>query len=731
MSNFKRTKCPSRSFKSPYYEGNTSYGGTSAKRARLTQFVSPFKSTSLCVSRDKETIENSKKRLNSNECLSDAAKRILATIESMASPLEDAKKIPCYTDMVSSKYLLPARKSAAPYLRSTKSLTPIPSDLPSLRPTNKNLFSSILSKGKLIYIESKILFQTDNLPFATTDAESSSDLTYPSCNSNSSPGGKILGRISNCTNTNRPVVLPNVPMSIQTLPTFNFGVKASSGINPIINIPNPVVVKQKPTTTIEVVNTENEFIFAEPIPKRNQFHQKPRFTVITVNSKKEDKVFVHTGTQTNTPDEFVEPKADVESPKVLVDAGTQTILPEELVNDKTETDLPKELINAGSQTSPLVEATRPKTTIELSKPSLNVGTEVDLFFDEPMKSKTSMESSGSDSGNAEVSLRFNEPVRSKLETSPKISVFAGSKLSLPFGDPERPKGDMELSKITMFSGAKATTPFEELTKPSAALETSKLFSYPTSKSSLSFNDLVKPKTSVDSSKASDPNNTEANLPLDKTEKPKFASPAQPADLWPANGFKFTLKPESSSLSNTSTFTFAAPTSGTSPEPMAASPSCHLFSEAKSPFTSAASKSVTSPTSSATTPGIFSLAPSSSGLFPSTSTKAPSFTFGQTPSSTSISSPAFNSTGFPVFSNPSSAAPQPSSTSVFSFGNIPTPNQPQTNGGLSIPPKLTVPPTNCFNFAANVGQSTAAPFQFTANPSMPPRCIKKAKRRMAH
>ncbi|XP_074604889.1 uncharacterized protein LOC141858136 [Brevipalpus obovatus] len=362
----------SRGMRSPYYEGKITFGGTSAKRARLVPSsilslstnppasgsVGAFNSNIHTVTKPRmnDISGNAKKKLNNNEDLTDAAKRILASIESVSSPLEDAKKIPFYGQIDHNKYLINSKRSLTstlPYSRPTKISSPLIPNLSSMRSLDKQTLKwSSLRSGPTISSVSS------NTAPSKSDTNNSSrlggNLSAPNWARNSgteiSTGGKIRGRLPGRLRPPRdvledrlpPLDLPAVPLNITSLPKFHFasdrskinhepeswssvssGLKASSPCQRVSlstassknNTGSPTLrfkdsvpsqfksvgVTTKPTTIIEVISNEtdvemdSEFTFSEPTPKDQQLSEP---NLITDTERKNETKSVSSDTKT-------------------------------------------------------------------------------------------------------------------------------------------------------------------------------------------------------------------------------------------------------------------------------------------------------------------------------------------------------------------------------------------------------------------------------------------------
>ncbi|RWS09417.1 nuclear pore complex protein Nup153-like protein [Dinothrombium tinctorium] len=105
--------------KSPFYEGRTSFGGASSKRARLTASSPYLIGTQRIPSIMRVKVTESK---NLESTLSSTAKRILASMEKFSSPLEDAKKMPVYKEPLPNNMIIKPLKKFAKPMSSTFSI---------------------------------------------------------------------------------------------------------------------------------------------------------------------------------------------------------------------------------------------------------------------------------------------------------------------------------------------------------------------------------------------------------------------------------------------------------------------------------------------------------------------------------------------------------------------------------------------------------------------------------
>lgn len=231
-------------FKSPFYEGKVSFGGSSAKRVRLSQ-VLPYnlatKPTNVMRIKESDI-----KRQNEFDHLSSASRNVLQNIYKTSSPLEDAKKIPVYTSNESTennKYFIDIHK---PFKRLSSLRTP------KLAATLKT--SSPIDREKLQLkweeLENSIVGQTNHQhssspqqrhPQQSAIGDAKASRTYYSSVEEphaSGAGGKMRARLTRTNRSGKPSdeeyqpahELPNMPLpinanSLSTL-NFNFNKKA-------------------------------------------------------------------------------------------------------------------------------------------------------------------------------------------------------------------------------------------------------------------------------------------------------------------------------------------------------------------------------------------------------------------------------------------------------------------------------------------------------------------------
>lgn len=218
---------------SPFYEGKTTYGGSSAyRRAQLSSL--PYQSSRAL--RSKITVKPSHST-DDTECMSTAAKRILQTLEKMSTPVTDAKKIP-------NVQKSPADISASftPASQRFNSYLPLSRRAPLSAPYSKGPpVSNITSASRLNLLKnfSKISKNSKmEIPVherSTLSLDHAVESPVPDTEANRGGGGKIRTRINQHLHQSskandiqempEEVDLPNIPLPITDLPNISFAPK--------------------------------------------------------------------------------------------------------------------------------------------------------------------------------------------------------------------------------------------------------------------------------------------------------------------------------------------------------------------------------------------------------------------------------------------------------------------------------------------------------------------------
>lgn len=236
---------------SPFYSGNITFGGANAaglyKRSRNIfnnsneiQLKVPRRTSVEVKPSDAVEVDSSG--------MSQTAKKILEALEHFSSPISDAKKIPLKNtnNAVSSvSRKRPREEIASPSARIglrhlTRELTvPTVPDILKLRRRQK-LQDTTLVARKIVSARSGPPPPPQEYRLRTEDTD------------NEKYRGKLKGRSKVCLEKQEPVApvnLPNIPLPITTLPTFNF------------TLPPPALHSAGKT----VANKKNSFTFASPI----------------------------------------------------------------------------------------------------------------------------------------------------------------------------------------------------------------------------------------------------------------------------------------------------------------------------------------------------------------------------------------------------------------------------------------------------------------------------------
>nr|XP_003705568.1 PREDICTED: nuclear pore complex protein Nup153-like isoform X1 [Megachile rotundata] len=235
---------------SPFYSGNTTYGGANAaglyKRGRSLfnnsndiQLKVPKRT---CVE-----VKPSNATGVDSSGMSQTAKKILEALEHFSSPITDAKKIPLKTNNTSLMNKKRSREetttpSARVGLRHlTRELTvPTVPDILKLR-QRKKLQDTTAAARKIISARNEPPPLQEYHLRTETDDESK-------------PQGKLKSKAGNLDQeeTVQPVNLPNIPLPISSLPNFNF------------------IPPSNPKTSDKIdTSTEDTFTFASPIKITN------------------------------------------------------------------------------------------------------------------------------------------------------------------------------------------------------------------------------------------------------------------------------------------------------------------------------------------------------------------------------------------------------------------------------------------------------------------------------
>ncbi|XP_023215491.1 nuclear pore complex protein Nup153-like [Centruroides sculpturatus] len=218
---------------SPFYEGKTTFGGASAmNRSHILSSIS-CPDTNASNTKLKVNDASSKKDF---DYMSTTAKRILLSLEKMSTPLVDAKKIPTEKKTFVESYLRRKMNSSSNNFAINKSKSQLPLCKPPtsgiIIPSSPMICKNFDSRISSDQVSNKIIFNPVTI---------STDIT-PSASMPIKTTGKIRARTNtalHCSkkaNMNEVVEvpdLPNIPLPIDQLPTFNFNTvsKASGECN--------------------------------------------------------------------------------------------------------------------------------------------------------------------------------------------------------------------------------------------------------------------------------------------------------------------------------------------------------------------------------------------------------------------------------------------------------------------------------------------------------------------
>ena len=215
-------------YKSPFYEGRTMFGGSSARISRPSPTMSPYAVAkhSTYLTRIKES---DIKRSESNQPLSNSVKNILKNMDLIPSPVQDAKRMPLIGSSFSSSIFEPSK----PFRRQSASKNII-------LPTSQAGLSSISQKPIMKWDHSSssspLSNNTSPKNFNANLVKEDRVIDLEPRESNlavGSGGGKMRQKV--CSARQRAsktddiveelIEYPNVPLPIKNLPSFSFAKK--------------------------------------------------------------------------------------------------------------------------------------------------------------------------------------------------------------------------------------------------------------------------------------------------------------------------------------------------------------------------------------------------------------------------------------------------------------------------------------------------------------------------
>ncbi|NWV23572.1 NU153 protein, partial [Origma solitaria] len=298
---------------SPFYPGKTSYGGAAAAARHTKVQISAYQPLI------KRQMKAKQANVQSYGVTSSTARRILQTLEKMSSPLADAKRIP---SSVSSPLSSPVDRSVlnmtsfqsrqnqmdSQHPPVQKLVTPKPISLTGSRITYfKPSLKSATNSRKIhqrVDTDHQVIdsFLLSFYPPSSTYVFlfCASNLTYPKPDTPASNGLSSGGRMDSACGkmrrererycTSRPgqkqqlmeqEELPKVPLPISTesLPTFNFSFPASSAISSSLSTVSKAVVNKVNFCCIFNVGSPM-FVFSSPIVKSTEVEVLPPLSQI-------------------------------------------------------------------------------------------------------------------------------------------------------------------------------------------------------------------------------------------------------------------------------------------------------------------------------------------------------------------------------------------------------------------------------------------------------------------
>ncbi|XP_034175843.2 uncharacterized protein LOC117602222 [Osmia lignaria lignaria] len=258
---------------SPFYSGNTTFGGANAaglyKRGR-SLFNNSSEIQLKVPKRTSVEVKPSNATGVDSSGMSQTAKKILETLEHFSSPITDAKKIPLKmnnTSLINKKRTREETSTPSSTRVGLRHLTreltvPTVPDILKLR-QRKKLQDTTAAARKIISARSEPPPMQEYHLRTTADNESKHH-------------GKLKGKASNLDQeeTVQPVNLPNIPLPISSLPSFNFIPPTNTKI-----IHKTITSKEETFTfasPIKITNVTknlksiNNFTFSSPISADKQ-----------------------------------------------------------------------------------------------------------------------------------------------------------------------------------------------------------------------------------------------------------------------------------------------------------------------------------------------------------------------------------------------------------------------------------------------------------------------------
>lgn len=296
--------------KSPFYEGKTVFGGAATRRiSRLTSSPYTYLPGQKLAPIIRVNVNDSAESHIKSDNLSTAAKKILESMEKIATPIQDAKRMPLYNDRQTRQMNLLAQQLSSrshPYGRSRgpPKVSILPQDEVSISTQVKPISIDELVKKHELTVSKT---QSQIVPEVSDSLREMSDLSSGGGKMRSHMG-KLSGRPSKHDNIQNTVAeeinLPNVPLILPTgiLPKFNFSATSkSSSKNDSPTISTTVITKVRNedphfkfsfpilTNSVETLGVEKQpkksFEFSKPLsPETSENARMNLSSVISSNS---------------------------------------------------------------------------------------------------------------------------------------------------------------------------------------------------------------------------------------------------------------------------------------------------------------------------------------------------------------------------------------------------------------------------------------------------------------
>ncbi|CAN8002106.1 unnamed protein product [Ixodes hexagonus] len=292
---------------SPFYPGQTTYGGAAAYRRFGLSTAGTPKATPVSV----QLVERRRgpEEEGLPDCMSNATRQILSTLERMASPLSEAKKVPLNRGNGHTllSYMPPSQRRRAPYLRAS----PVPVRGPP-RGAHARPVASRLARNPdpVVSTARKAAPKVSYSPQVRKKTKEGTEEANPRRGSTSrdpgrrrrGAGGRTRRYISwhdwcsmeyALQEAPPPPDLPDVPLPVRSLPSFTFQLNApapavTSVAKPMAAVAKPTVATANPTAAAVkpmVVTAKPTVAAAKPTPSaQDDFAFAPPPTLATASA---------------------------------------------------------------------------------------------------------------------------------------------------------------------------------------------------------------------------------------------------------------------------------------------------------------------------------------------------------------------------------------------------------------------------------------------------------------